>query len=40
MKKVLKRNNNAVNERVNLKIKFVLPVTCKTARAKPVSVPG
>jgi hypothetical protein len=40
MKNVLKRNNNAVDERVSLKIRFSLPVTCKTARAKPVSVPG
>ena len=40
MKKALRRNSNAVNERFSLKIKFSLPVISITAKLKAVSVAG
>ena len=40
MKKALKRNRKAVIDNVIVKIKFSLPVICKTAKLKAVSVAG
>ena len=40
MKKALRRNRNAVNERLSLRIKFSLPVICRTAKLKAVNVAG
>ena len=40
MKKALRRNRNAVTDRVRLSAKFSLPVICRTAKDNAVSVAG